>query len=283
MDDISEAKNLLNGGSSGSLSAPKPTPIGGNLPPGGGGKPASKSLPSGAGAESPANNPAMADPSQPGSTPQGPGMAGAPKSKFDKDTGGVPQIKIKPLKHPDDHKHDDKCIATGTTVVTAEFCLENASRVLMDIAEQQDDPAWVESHRTLADQWMQMAQMLLQFRIDAQQNAGEIELKQQQLGQQDELHKQSLAQNDQTHKQGMQHADDQHKQSMQQADIAHQQGLVQKDEQHKIGLDQQTKQNDFKLKAAGDQRKLRLQTQSQAAKQKFSAKPSTPTRKPQTK
>ena len=197
--------------------------------------------------------------------PNGKGTETPPKGGSD----SVPEIKVDPLKHPDDHKHDDTCAAEGAHVVTAEYALEQTARVLMDLAEQQEDPAWVEAHRTLAEQWMAMAQMLLQFRIDAQQNVGEVELKQQQLQQQQELHQQSLTQNDQTHAQGLQQSDQMHKQ-----------GLQQKDQQHSMGLDQQTQQHKFKMDSAGKAQKLKLDTQTQQAKQSLAAKKAMPAKSP---
>jgi len=275
LDDVEEAgmRDGINGVPGGGLKPPKATPTGDSVPSGPTPKSSGAPMPKAPGAPG-AMPPASGASSAGGLAPKSPGGE-IPTSQFAKNQE-VPEIKIDPLKHPDDHEHDEKCAAEGSHVVTAEFCLEQLSRVLMELAEQQEDPAWVEAHRTLAEQWMQTAQMLLQFRIDAQANAGEIELKQQQLQQQHEMHQQTLAQGDQLHSQTMQQNDDMHKQ-----------GMTQKDEQHKVGLDQQDQQHKFKMDSAGKHEKLKLDTAAQqskmtlqAKKQQMTAKPSSPAKKP---
>lgn len=150
----------------------------------------------------------------------------------------IPQISVKPVKQPDDHKHDEKCAAgPGDQVVTAEFCLENFARVMREMAENQEDPTWTQAHQALADQWMQMAQILLQYRINAQANIGEAELKQQQMNHEEDLHQQTMAQNDQQHAQNLKHAEMMHSSAMKQKDDIHKQGLDQKDQQHKFKMD----------------------------------------------
>jgi len=220
VEESTEAmRDSINGIPSGGVSGPIPSVTGDNVPEG--------KLPSNSGAPN----------------PRGKGGSNPAPSKFENKIA-IPQIKMKPIKHPEDHKHDESCAATGSHVVSAEFCLEQTARVLMDLAEQQEDPAWVESHRTLAEQWMQMAQILLTFRIDAQQNTGEIEMKQQQMNQQDEVHRQSLAQNDQLHKQSMQHNDNANKQT-----------LTQNDQKHSFRMDTASAAQKVKTDAAAAQKK----------------------------
>lgn len=180
-----------------------------------------------------------------------------PESQFGT-SSYLPTLDTSPLEMPDTH-------------VTAEWCLEQMSRVLIEIAEEQDDPVWLESHRTLAEQWMGAAQLLLEHAREAKGITGDIELKQQQLYQQHELHQQSLSQNDQQHVQGINQKDDLHKQSMKQNDAQHAKDLKQTDvvnaqkmkqgdDIHKTNLSMQ------KDKQTHQQQMMRTQAQKARAK-----------------
>lgn len=138
----------------------------------------------------------------------------------------VPEIDIQPLKQPD-------------SFVTIEFCLEQMHRVLTELAEGQEDPVWVESHRSLAEQWMAAAGLLLQHAQVGHAQTGDMELKQQQLYQEDELHQQTLSHNDQKHFQDVRQGDDEHKQRLKQGDDQHKQKLAQGEDQHGLRLKQQ--------------------------------------------
>lgn len=260
MDKIIEAGDAINGIPSG-VDGARPGPTGDSLPSG--------PIPKSSGAPNPNGIGGKANPKS----------ASIPTSKFSQGKQ-VPEIKVDPIKHPDNHSHDDKCAAEGDHVVTAEYCLEQMARVLMELAENQEDPAWVEAHRTLAEQWMGAAQMLLQFRIDANANAGETELKQQQLHQQNELHQQTLAQNDTMHAQTLSQNDQNHAQGIKQKDEQHKAGLQQVDQQHKLKMDSASKHEKLKLDTASQSAKTQLQAKKQQSTIKPLAKPSPPTNKP---
>lgn len=104
------------------------------------------------------------------------------------------------------------------TKITPEYCLEAAARVLEDLGERQEDTAWTQQYITLADEWKGMAQMLIDYRIQTYQLAGEAHLKQQEMYFARDLHAQQLAHNDQKHLQSMSQSDEQHKKNLQQKD-----------------------------------------------------------------
>lgn len=244
------------------VSGPKPSATGDSQPSG--------RMPASSGPANPRGNPGGNTPGP--RDPGPPKVGGAPPSSKFSGNKPIPEISVEPVKHPDDHKHDKTCPATGDQVITAEACLEHFARVMMELAEEQEDPVWTESHRTLAEMWMNAAQMLLQYRIDAQANAGEVELKQQQIYQQDELHQQTLSQNDQLHSQTLQHNDQQHKQGMQQKDQQHKVGLQQQDAQHKFKMDAAATANKQKMSTQQQGDKIALQKKAQAAKPSPTAK-----------
>lgn len=143
-------------------------------------------------------------------------------------------IEIKPLKMPGGR-------------VNAEFCLENAARILEELAETQDDPEWESSFVEIATSWQAMAELLLNHELNIQAQIGDINLKQQEMAMQHELHQQTMAQNDQMH----------------------QQKVKQNDEQHKVNMKMTDQQNKIKMKVTQDSAKLDLQAKQEQAKLKI--------------
>lgn len=193
-----------------------------------------------------------------------------PKSQFHQAHGHpqVPPIDLKALEMPKTH-------------VTPEFCLEQAARVLEELAEQQEDPAWVAAHMQLAQQWTSIAEVLLNHAVQSQGMVGDTHLKQQEIHHNEDMHQQGLAQNDQQHFQKMKQADDQHQQGLKQGDELHQKKLKQTDEQHaqkikqgdehhKVAIDGAKKQTDLKIRSQQDREKER---KAAAAKKPTAAKP----------
>lgn len=191
-----------------------------------------------------------------------------PKSQFHQAHGRaqVPPIDLKALEMPKTH-------------VTPEYCLEEMGRVLQTLAEQQEDPTWVDAHLKIADLWRAAAETLLNHAVQSQGMVGDTHLKQQEVDHNEDMHQQQLAHADQQHFQGMKQQDDQHQQSLKQNDEMHQKKLQQTDEQHsqrmkqqddhhKVSLDVTKKQGDFKIKVAQDREKDR---KAQAAKKQTAA------------
>lgn len=163
------------------------------------------------------------------------------------------------------------------TKVTPEYCLEHAARVLEQLSEKQEDPAWNQQYIVLADQWKAMAEMLINYKIQIHQLQGDQQLKQQEMYFARDLHAQQLAMNDQQHLQKMTQSDQQHQQSMKQADAQHTIQKQQMQDQHKVNLDVTKKKGALTLQQQKDKAVAAKKAQ---AVTKAAPKPGGPSAKP---
>jgi hypothetical protein len=149
------------------------------------------------------------------------------------------------------------------TEVTIEFALEEFSRVMIEIAEQQEDPVWHQQMLAMAQEWHALAATLLQHRVDMESTRGEVELKQQQLVHNDMDHQQKFSQQDQMHQQNMKHQDSMNQMNLQHQDQMNKMGMQNTQMQNQVGM--QTKQQQLKQQTQfGDQKnKMALQQQKE--------------------